>query len=64
MSYVDQRSDWYDGFMYIFTVINALQGVFIFTHFVVTVQFLLKQPKKKLNSAANSATRLIKSTSN
>jgi len=59
-----KKSELYNWLMYLFTAINALQGVFIFIHFVVTVQFLLKQPRKKANSPSHSGTRLIKSSSN
>ncbi len=37
--------------MLFFTILNTLQGVFIFIHFVITVQVLLKNPSNKGESS-------------
>jgi hypothetical protein len=36
-----------DIVVYFFSVVNALQGIFIFTHFIFTTRLLLKRSKSK-----------------
>ena len=42
-----------DIVVYFFSVINALQGIFIFTHFIFTTRILLKRSKSKETPSAS-----------
>lgn len=42
-----------DVIVYFFSVVNALQGVFIFTHFIFTTRILLKRSKHKESSSGS-----------
>jgi len=61
LAFIDEikRNDFYNGMMFFFTILNTLQGVFIFIHFVVTVQVLLKNTSSKTESSPlTSGTRV------
>ena len=43
-------------FIYFFSILNALQGVFIFVHFIFTTRILLKRTKEKKETTSTSNT--------
>jgi hypothetical protein len=66
------RSTAIDGFIAFFSVVNALQGVFIFIHFMVTIQLILnfktktniKNTQKIINIIKNTSSVLTRSSKN